>query len=79
MTAAELAVGALILVGSFLSMAAGIGVLRFPDVLVVCGSVGLSDILADECERLEVVPSPFGVDAGLMGAAALVRYPGWQH
>jgi N-acetylmannosamine-6-phosphate 2-epimerase/N-acetylmannosamine kinase len=51
----------------------------FPDVLVVCGSVGLSDILADECERLEVIPSPFGVDAGLMGAASLVRYPGWQH
>jgi multicomponent Na+:H+ antiporter subunit G len=33
MTAAEIAVGALILLSAFLSMAAGIGVVRFPDVL----------------------------------------------
>ena len=33
MNAAELGVGALILLSGFLSMAAGIGVLRFPDVL----------------------------------------------
>lgn len=33
MTAAEVAVGVLVLVSAFLSMAAGIGVVRFPDVL----------------------------------------------
>ena len=33
MTAAEIAVGVLILVSAFLSMAAGIGIVRFPDVL----------------------------------------------
>ena len=33
MNAAELGIGALILLSGFLSMAAGIGVLRFPDVL----------------------------------------------
>ncbi|MCD2441354.1 monovalent cation/H(+) antiporter subunit G [Agromyces sp. SYSU K20354] len=33
MSAAEIAVGLLILVSAFLSMAAGIGIVRFPDVL----------------------------------------------
>lgn len=33
MSAAEIAVGVLILVSAFLSMAAGIGIIRFPDVL----------------------------------------------
>ena len=33
MSAAEVAVGVLILVSAFLSMAAGIGIIRFPDVL----------------------------------------------
>lgn len=33
MSAAEIAVGVLILVSAFLSMAAGIGIVRFPDVL----------------------------------------------
>ena len=33
MTATDLGVGALILLSGFLSMAAGIGILRFPDVL----------------------------------------------
>jgi multicomponent Na+:H+ antiporter subunit G len=33
MSAAELAVGVLIVLSAFLSMAAGVGILRFPDVL----------------------------------------------
>ncbi|GAA1758184.1 monovalent cation/H(+) antiporter subunit G [Agromyces humatus] len=33
MSAAEIAVGLLILVSAFLSMAAGVGIVRFPDVL----------------------------------------------
>ena len=33
MSAAEIAVGLLILLSAFLSMAAGIGIVRFPDVL----------------------------------------------
>lgn len=47
----------------------------FPDVLVIGGSVGLSDWIAPHLDRLGVVPSPFGGDAGLFGAAALALYP----
>ena len=52
--------------------------LYFPDDLVVCGSVGLSDWLAPELARLGAVASPFGSDAGLYGAAALALFPGWK-
>ncbi len=47
----------------------------FPDVLVVGGSVGLSPWLAPHLQEHEVVPSPFGGDAGLYGAAALALFP----
>lgn len=43
--------------------------LYFPDVIVVCGGVGLSDWL-----DLGLPKSPYGADAGLFGAEALVRY-----
>ena len=52
--------------------------LYFPDDLVVCGSVGLSDWLAPELARVGAVVSPFGADAGLYGAAALALFPGWK-
>ena len=52
--------------------------LYFPDDVVVCGSVGLSDWLAPELARLGAVASPFGADAGLYGAAALALFPGWR-
>lgn len=49
--------------------------LYFPDVIVVAGSVGLSDWMKPELVRMEVEASPFGTDAGLFGAAALALYP----
>ncbi len=49
--------------------------LYFPDEVVVGGSVGLSDWLLPDVERGGAIPSPFGVDAGLYGAAALVLFP----
>jgi len=49
--------------------------LYFPDVIVVAGSVGLSDWMKPELARMEVEASPFGTDAGLFGAAALALYP----
>lgn len=58
-----------------------VGALRdlyFPDDIVVCGSVGLSDWLAPELARVGAVVSPFGSDAGLYGAAALALFPGWK-
>ncbi len=58
-----------------------VGTLRdlyFPDDVVVCGSVGLSDWLAPGLARLGVAASPFGADAGLYGAAALALFPGWK-
>lgn len=51
--------------------------LYFPDAIVIGGSVGLADWLADEVGALGLVRSPFGADAGLHGAAALAIYPGW--
>lgn len=47
----------------------------FPDEIVVCGSVGLADWLQDDLEKLGLVASPFGHDAGLYGAAALALFP----
>ena len=52
--------------------------LYFPDDVVVGGGVGLSPWLRPEVERLGAVPSPFGKDAGLYGAAALALFPGWR-
>jgi putative N-acetylmannosamine-6-phosphate epimerase len=52
--------------------------LYFPDAVVVCGSVGLSPWLAPHLERLQAVPSPFGHDAGLYGAAALALFPSYR-
>jgi N-acetylmannosamine-6-phosphate 2-epimerase/N-acetylmannosamine kinase len=49
--------------------------LYFPDVLVVGGSVGLSDWLQPELANLGIEASPFGTDAGLYGAAALALFP----
>lgn len=46
--------------------------LYYPDVVVVCGGVGLSDWLQLPSE---VVRSPYGSMAGLEGAAQLVRNP----
>lgn len=52
--------------------------LYFPDEIVICGSVGLSDWLGPELERLGLVASPFGADAGIYGAAALALFPDYQ-
>lgn len=46
----------------------------FPDEIVVCGGVGLSDWLAPVVEELGCVASPYGDDAGLMGAYHLAHY-----
>ncbi len=46
-----------------------------PDRLVVCGGVGLSDWLVREWQAIGVETSPFGQDAGLMGAAMLAANP----
>lgn len=43
--------------------------LYYPDEIVVCGGVGLCDWM-----DLGLPKSPFGADAGLYGAAALVRF-----
>lgn len=47
----------------------------FPDDIVVCGSVGLSSWMHRHLSELGLKVSPFGADAGLFGAAALVLYP----
>ncbi len=49
--------------------------LYFPDAILIGGSVGLSDWMAPHLARLEVVPSPFGTQAGLFGAAATALFP----
>jgi putative N-acetylmannosamine-6-phosphate epimerase len=49
--------------------------LYFPDDIVVAGSVGMSDWMRPELESQGVIPSPFGADAGLFGAAALALFP----
>lgn len=48
--------------------------LYLPDVVVLCGGVGLSEWLGME-EMTTVVRSPFGEDAGLYGAAWLAIMP----
>ncbi|MBL8086644.1 MAG: putative N-acetylmannosamine-6-phosphate 2-epimerase [Chthonomonas sp.] len=45
----------------------------YPEAIVVCGGVGLSDWL-----ELDAARTPFGPHAGLYGAAALALYPGWR-
>ncbi|MDR3687963.1 MAG: putative N-acetylmannosamine-6-phosphate 2-epimerase [Fimbriimonas sp.] len=47
----------------------------FPDQIVVCGAVGLSDWLAPYLTSPGLSPSPFGMDAGIYGAASLVLHP----
>lgn len=60
--------------------------LWFPDVIIVCGGVGLSDWMQEQVYNLnsgmpegwlkpDVMPSPFGSEAGMYGAAALALYP----
>jgi len=49
--------------------------LYFPDEVVIGGSVGLSPWLEPHVIRLGAIPSPFGHDAGLYGAAALSLFP----
>ncbi|CAN5502403.1 hypothetical protein BH11ARM2_BH11ARM2_29160 [soil metagenome] len=52
--------------------------LYFPDEIVIGGGVGLSEWMRPELEALNLRPSPFGGEAGLYGAAALVLFPGWR-
>jgi multicomponent Na+:H+ antiporter subunit G len=61
MSAAEIAVGLLILVGGFLSMAAGIGIVRFPDVLT----------------RLHAATKPQVLGLAAVLAAIIVQVPTW--
>ncbi len=61
MNAAELGVGTLIVVGGFLSMAAGIGVLRFPDVLT----------------RLHAATKPQVLGVAVVLLAIALRVPTW--
>ncbi len=49
--------------------------LYFPDEIVICGSVGMSEWMATELSAAGVLPSPFGNQAGLYGAAALALFP----
>jgi N-acetylmannosamine-6-phosphate 2-epimerase/N-acetylmannosamine kinase len=56
----------------------------FPDVVIICGTVGMQPWLNLELEPKEgwpnvpVVRSPFGADAGLYGAAAVALYPPFE-
>ena len=61
MTAGELGVGALILLSGFLSMAAGIGILRFPDVLT----------------RLHAATKPQVLGLALVLLTIVLRVPTW--
>lgn len=61
MTAAELGIGALILLSGFLSMAAGIGILRFPDVLT----------------RLHAATKPQVLGLAVVLLAIVLRVPTW--
>ena len=45
----------------------------FPDAIVVCGSVGLSDWLRPILEETSCVPTPYGDEAGLFGAYHLAN------
>lgn len=52
---------------------------QFPDVIVICGGVGLSDwfqaAIPTLASRCPLVTSPYGEHAGLTGAAALQIFP----
>ncbi|MFF2371516.1 monovalent cation/H(+) antiporter subunit G [Agromyces sp. NPDC058110] len=61
MSAAEIAVGLLIVVSGFLSMAAGIGILRFPDVLT----------------RLHAATKPQVLGLAAVLVAIVVQVPTW--
>lgn len=61
MNATELVVGLLILVGAFLSMAAGIGIVRFPDVLT----------------RLHAATKPQVLGLAVVLFAIALRVPTW--
>jgi putative N-acetylmannosamine-6-phosphate epimerase len=58
--------------------AAALNGLYFPDNLVICGSVGMSDWMAPELQIINATPSPFGAHAGLYGAAALALFPDYR-
>ena len=47
----------------------------FPDQIVVCGAVGLSEWLSMYLQSPGLSASPFGIDAGIYGAAAMVLFP----
>ncbi|MFI5386346.1 MAG: putative N-acetylmannosamine-6-phosphate 2-epimerase [Fimbriimonadales bacterium] len=51
-----------------------IGTMWFPNEIVVCGSVGLASWMQPTVASLGLKVSPFGADAGLFGAAALVLF-----
>jgi multicomponent Na+:H+ antiporter subunit G len=61
MSAAEIAVGLLILVSAFLSMAAGIGIVRFPDVLT----------------RLHAATKPQVLGLATVLVAIVIQVPTW--
>lgn len=61
MSAAEIVVGLLILVSAFLSMAAGIGIVRFPDVLT----------------RLHAATKPQVLGLATVLVAIIVQVPTW--
>ena len=61
MNAVELGIGALILLSGFLSMAAGIGILRFPDVLT----------------RLHAATKPQVLGLAVVLLAIALRVPTW--
>ena len=47
----------------------------FPDDIVICGGVCSAGWMQPTVQGLGLRVSPFGADAGLFGAAALVLYP----
>jgi len=47
----------------------------YPDMIIIAGTVGLSEWLNEEIQNLGCRVSPFGTDAGLKGAAALALFP----
>ncbi len=58
----------------FLQAAIVLQEMYYPDQIVACGAVGLSDWLRPYLQSPGLSASPFGLDAGLCGAAALVLF-----
>lgn len=62
-------------VSALKSAAAAVRGLYFPDDIIIAGGVGLCSWLSGEVEALGLIPTPFGPDAGIVGAWRLAVCP----